>query len=107
MQPVARVLQHYYQVILGNFEELYRKNVLDQQRKALLMRSGATPQAPGGGIGQTPQQAGVNGSLQSGQQDTAGVTNMMGMMGQPISNAQSSGVLANGAGTLPLQPTSQ
>jgi SWI/SNF chromatin-remodeling complex subunit SWI1 len=107
MQPVARVLQHYYQVILGNFEELYRKNVVDQQRKALLMRSGATPQASGGGIGQTPQQAGVNGSLQPGQQDTAGVTNMMSMMGQPISNAQPSGVLANGVGALPLQPPSQ
>ena len=50
MQPVARVLQHYYQVILGNFEELYRKNVVEQQRKALaLVRSGAASQGPGAG----------------------------------------------------------
>jgi SWI/SNF chromatin-remodeling complex subunit SWI1 len=108
MQPVARVLQHYYQVILGNFEELYRKNVVEQQRKALLMRSGAAPQAPGGGIGQTPQQAGgVNGNLQPGQQDTAGVTNGMGMIGQPISSAQPSGVPTNSGSTFPLQPPPQ
>jgi SWI/SNF chromatin-remodeling complex subunit SWI1 len=94
---VARVLQHYYQVILGNFEELYRKNVVEQQRKALAQnRTGAAPQ---GG-----PQAGVNGNLQLGQQDTASAVNVMGMMGQPISNAQSTGVTANNATNFPLQP---
>ena len=89
MQPVARVLQHYYQVILGNFEELYRKNVVEQQRKALtMMRSsgGAGAATPGS------QQAGINGNLPLGQQDSSGVLNIMGMMGQPIPIVQSPSV---------------
>jgi SWI/SNF chromatin-remodeling complex subunit SWI1 len=83
LQPVARVLQHYYQVILGNFEELYRKNVIDQQRKALSLRSGAASQPSGQGA-----QTSINGNLQLAQQDVA---NVMG---------------TNGAATFPMQTPS-
>lgn len=74
IQPVARVLQHYYQAILGSFEELYRKNVMDQQRKASQLRS-----TPGAGF-DIPQ------GLSSSQQPDSG----MGMMGQPQSPLVSS-----------------
>ena len=105
MQSVARVLQHYYQVILGNFEELYRKNVVDQQRKALLSRTGGAPQVPGSGVSAGLQQGGVNGSLQPGQQDTTGTANVM--VGQHLSNAQSAGTGGNNAATFSLQQPSQ
>jgi SWI/SNF chromatin-remodeling complex subunit SWI1 len=105
MQSVARVLQHYYQVILGNFEELYRKNVVDQQRKALLSRAGGAPQVPGSGVSTGPQQGGVNGSSQPGQQDTTGAANVM--VGQHLSNAQSAGAGGNNAATFSLQQPPQ
>ena len=98
MQPVARVLQHYYQVILGNFEELYRKNVVEQQRKALVNTRSSAPPQGASASGSQPI-----GSLQTGQQDTSAVVNVMSMMGQSISNAPSTGLTANSAATQPQQ----
>jgi SWI/SNF chromatin-remodeling complex subunit SWI1 len=40
---VAIMLQTFYNGILQPFEELYRKNVADQQRKARLINPGARP----------------------------------------------------------------
>jgi SWI/SNF chromatin-remodeling complex subunit SWI1 len=106
VQSVARVLQHYYQAILGGFEEVYKRNVSEQHRKAL---SGQTrpgdPQASPARMAAGSHQAGPS-SQPSQQGAGGGVGNVMGMVG-PISNAQSSGASANSAAPFPLQPTPQ
>lgn len=105
VQSVARVLQNYYQVILGKFEEVYKKNVSEQQRKALSgqMRPGDPQPSPARMVAGS-QQAGSQPSQQSAG---GGEGNVMGMMGQPISISQSSGASANSATPFPLQPIPQ
>lgn len=96
-QSVAAMLQNYYQIILGGFEEVYRKNILEQQRK---VRSGQIrPGDPLARMVAGSQQAGQPGQQVAG----GGEGSMMGMVGQPIS----SGAPSNGAAPFPLQPTPQ
>lgn len=112
IQPVARVLQQYYQVILGNFEELYRKNVAEQARKAKAIASQMRPGDSQGSASRVmpgSQQAGSGGVSQSSQQGAGGgVENVMSMMGQQLGiNTQSFGASTNGAPSFPLQQTPQ
>lgn len=69
------------------------------------MRPG-DPQASPARMVAGSQQAGPS-SQPSQQGAGGGAGNVMGMVGQPISNAQSSGASVNSAAPFPLQPTSQ
>lgn len=101
MQPTARLLQYFYQGLLGNFEELYRKNAAEQTRKAKAMgQNMGSPMRPGDAASRVVsgnQQAGPSGS-----QPGSGGTGNMGMMGQQ-SNPQSTGSPTNGVPSFPMQ----
>lgn len=103
-QSTAAVLAQYYMAILHPFEDAYKRNVQEQQRRAILAsrQPGAqVPQAPGSSSGQgRPLQVGsAGGGAQSGfpgQMQGGGTTNMMGLMGQPIAGTHASSSSTNG-----------
>ena len=100
IQPTARLLQYFYQGLLGNFEELYRKNAAEQTRKTKAMgQNMVSPMRPGDATSRVVsgnQQAGPSGSQPGG----GAVGNMN--MGQQ-SNVQSAGPSTNGAPSFPMQ----
>lgn len=80
-QPVAPVLERYYTAILGPFEEMYRKNAMEQAARASMAAQGRVPQAG-------PQQMG-------GQSGRAG--SIMGMPGM-------NGMLGNNSAAMNMVP---
>jgi SWI/SNF chromatin-remodeling complex subunit SWI1 len=80
---VALMLEQMYTAVLYPFEDLYKKNIQEQQRKAQLSRQmsmgqpGQMPRMPPNGM------QSVSGQMQQMQR---GPNPPMGMMGQPIPN---------------------
>ena len=99
---VAMMLSQYYMAILHPFEEMYKRNLHGQQRKAQLASAqlGAQGQqlsSTASGQGRPPQ-GGSNGSQPAfpGQMQRGATANTMGLVSQPIAGAHASGSTVNG-----------
>jgi SWI/SNF chromatin-remodeling complex subunit SWI1 len=117
---VASTLAYFYMAILHPFEEAYKRNMHDQQRRAQMasQQPGAQPQSTSVGvIGQgRPSMTGVNGgspSSFSGQVQGGGVGNMLGMNGHngaaaplPTTNGVSHNPSIHHPPQTPLRPPS-
>ena len=111
-RATSAILASYYNAIIQPFEEAYRRNVQDANRKAM-MAAGRPPGAPvvpnnpPNMLSQTPSSALPGTSSQL----SGSVNNMMGLLNQSVSGGQSASVSITGSPpasqTLPQSPHPQ
>ncbi|KAG8219929.1 hypothetical protein J3R82DRAFT_927 [Butyriboletus roseoflavus] len=97
-RATSAILAHYYNAIIQPFEEVYRRNVQDTNRKAM-MTTGRPPGAPvaPNNPPQTPSSALPGPSSQL----SGSVNNMMGLLNQSVSGGQNTSVSITGSPTAP------
>lgn len=86
---VSLMLSQYYMAILHPFEETYKRNLQDQQKRAMLSRQGGTPaqQSPIVLPGQSrPQGVGIQSNISGQMLQRGGLGNSMNSMSQQVSN---------------------
>lgn len=97
------ILAHYYNAIIQPFEEVYRRNVQDTNRKAMGRPPGApvVPNNPPNVPSQTTSSvlAGTSSQL------SGSANNMMGLLNQSVSGGQNTSVSITGSPTAPASQT--
>ncbi|KAF8140115.1 hypothetical protein EV363DRAFT_1393035 [Boletus edulis] len=105
-RATSAILASYYHAIIQPFEDVYRRNVQDTNRKAM-MASGRHPGAPvvQNNPPSMPSQT-PSSSLPGASSQLSGPTNnMMGLLNQSISGGQSTSILITDSPTAPASQT--
>jgi SWI/SNF chromatin-remodeling complex subunit SWI1 len=104
-RPTSAILASYYNAIIQPFEEAYRRDVQDTNRKAM-MSTGRPPGPPvvPNNPPNIPSQTPGSAFPGSSSQLSGPVNNMMGLLNQSVSGGQSTSVSITGS---PAAPASQ
>ncbi|KIJ68293.1 hypothetical protein HYDPIDRAFT_24587 [Hydnomerulius pinastri MD-312] len=107
-RSTATILANYYSAILQPFEEIYRRNVQENNRKAM-MTAGRPPGAPGVPNSTPNMHHQAPGAAMAGAaSQLPGASGMMGLLNQSVSGTQNLSISINGSSPAPVsQPLPQ
>lgn len=104
-RATSAILAHYYNAIIQPFEEVYRRNVQDTNRKAMMTtsRPPGAPGVPNNPPNMHPQPP--SSALSGPSSQLSGSVNMMGLPNQSVSGGQNTSVSITGSPTAPASQT--
>lgn len=105
-RPTSAILANYYNAIIQPFEDAYRRNVQDTNRKAM-MTTGRPPGAPAvpNNPPNMPSQSPSSVHPGTSAQLPGPVNSMMGLLNQSVSGGQSTSISITGSPTAPASQT--